>query len=124
MGLQVQIENSVFTTIIAAVTSGKCDIIVSAQNITAERLDQVNMIPYFRAGQAFVVAKGNPEGISKPLDLCGKSVAAEQGTTEVDYVLGTGDYKGAGRTSSAPTRPGRGGYAAVREGQRRSAGPV
>ena len=96
LGLQVQIENSVFTTIIAAVTSGKCDIIVSAQNITAERLDQVNMIPYFRAGQAFVVAKGNPEGISKPLDLCGKSVAAEQGTTEVDYVLGTGDYKGAG----------------------------
>jgi polar amino acid transport system substrate-binding protein len=96
LGLQVQIENSVFDTIIAALTSRKCDIIVSAQNLTAERLGQVNMIPYFKAGQAFVVAKGNPEGISAPLDLCGKSVAAEQGTTEVQYVLGEGDYKGAG----------------------------
>jgi polar amino acid transport system substrate-binding protein len=96
LGLTVQIENSVFDTIIAAVTSGKCDIIISAQNLTAERLQQVNMIPYFKAGQSFVVAKGNPKGISAPLDLCGKSVAAEQGTTEVDYVLGEGDYKGAG----------------------------
>ena len=96
LGLEMQVENSVFDTIIAAVTGGKCDIIVSAQNLTAERLQQVNMIPYFIAGQAFVVAKGNPEGISAPLDLCGKSVAAEQGTTEVQYVLGEGDYKGAG----------------------------
>jgi polar amino acid transport system substrate-binding protein len=96
LGLTVQIENSVFDTIIAAVTSGKCDIIISAQNLTAERLEQVNMIPYFKAGQSFVVAKGNPEGIKEPLDLCGQSVAAEQGTTEVDYVLGEGDYKGAG----------------------------
>jgi len=96
LGLTVQIENSVFDTIIAAVTSGKCDIIISAQNLTAERLQQVNMIPYFKAGQSFVVAKGNPEGIHKATDLCGKSVAAEQGTTEVDYVLGEGDYKGKG----------------------------
>jgi polar amino acid transport system substrate-binding protein len=96
LGLQIQIENSVFDTIIAAVTSGKCDIIISAQNLTAERLQQVNMIPYFKAGQAFVVAKRNPEGIHEPLDLCGKSVAAEQGTTEVDYVRGDGDYKGKG----------------------------
>lgn len=96
LGLEVQIENSVFDTIIAAVTSGKCDIIVSAQNITAERLEQVDMIPYFKAGQSFVVAKGNPKGISEAIDLCGQKVAAEQGTTEVDYVLGEGDYKGAG----------------------------
>src|SRR4029079_5176712 len=67
LGLQVQIENSVFDTIIAAVTSGKCDIIISAQNITADRLEQVNMIPYFKAGQAFVVAKGNPDGITEAL---------------------------------------------------------
>jgi polar amino acid transport system substrate-binding protein len=96
LGLEIQIENSVFDTIIAALTGGKCDIIVSAQNITGERLGQVDMIPYFQAGQAFVVAKGNPEGISEPLDLCGQSVAAEAGTTEVQYVEGTGDYAGGG----------------------------
>jgi polar amino acid transport system substrate-binding protein len=96
LGLEFQVENSVFDTIIAAVTSGKCDIIVSAQNLTTDRLTQVNMIPYFKAGQAFVVAKGNPEGISQPTDLCGKTVAVETGTTEADYVMGTGDYDGAG----------------------------
>jgi polar amino acid transport system substrate-binding protein len=107
LGLEVQIENSVFDTIIAAVTSGKCDIIISAQNITSERLEQVNMIPYFKAGQAFVVAKGNPDGISEPLDLCGKSVAAESGTTEVDYVRGTGDYKGTGGLNKQCTDAGK-----------------
>lgn len=96
LGLELQIENSVFDTIIAALTSGKCDLIISAQNLTKDRLGQVNMIPYFKAGQAFVVAKGNPDGITQPTDLCGKSVAAETGTTEVDYVMGTGDYEGAG----------------------------
>jgi polar amino acid transport system substrate-binding protein len=96
LGLSVQIENSVFDTIIAAVTGGKCDIIVSDQNITADRLKAVDMIPYFKAGQSFVVAKGNPKAIKATTDLCGKAVAAETGTTEVDYVNGTGDYKTSG----------------------------
>ena len=96
LGLTTQIENSVFDTIILALTGGKCEMIVSAQNITADRLDQVDMIPYFKAGQSFVVAKGNPKAIKEPLDLCGNAVAAESGTTESDYVKGTGDYKGAG----------------------------
>ncbi len=96
LGLESQIENSVFDTIIAAVTGGKCDIIISAQNITPDRLKQVDMIPYFKAGQSFVVAKGNPEAINTLDDLCGKAIGAETGTTEVDYLLGTGDYKGKG----------------------------
>ncbi len=96
LGLTLQVENSVFDTIIPALVSGKCDIIVSEQNITADRLKQVNMIPYYQAGQSFVVAKGNPAGIKTTDDLCGKSIAAETGTTEVDYLNGTGDYKGDG----------------------------
>jgi polar amino acid transport system substrate-binding protein len=96
LGLQPQIENAVFDTIIAAVTGGKCDIIISAQNITADRVKQVDMIPFFIAGQSFVVAKGNPQGVTTTDDLCGKAVGAETGTTEVDYLNGTGDYKGAG----------------------------
>ena len=96
LGLQFQVVNSVFDTIIAAVTSGKCDFIISAMNITTDRQVQVSMIPYFEAGQSFVVVKGNPEKISVPMDLCGKSVAAESGTTEVSYLNGTDDYDGKG----------------------------
>jgi polar amino acid transport system substrate-binding protein len=98
LGLKVQIVNSVFDTIIAAVTSGKCDIIISDQNITADRQKQVSMINYFKAGQSMVAVKGNPQNINVPTDLCGQSVAAESGTTEVDYLQGTGDYKGKGLT--------------------------
>jgi len=96
LGLTPVIQNSVFDTIIAALQGGKCDIIASAQNITADRIAQVNMIPYFQAGQSFVVAVGNPAGITSQDSLCGKKIAAETGTTEVDYLNGTGGYKGQG----------------------------
>ncbi len=92
LGLQAQFINSVFDTIVAAVKSGKCDIIISAQNITEERKKAVNMIPYFKAGQGMLAQKGNPQKIKTPLDLCGQSAAAESGTTEADYLQGTGDY--------------------------------
>jgi polar amino acid transport system substrate-binding protein len=96
LGLIPHIENTVFLTIIPALTGGKCDVIVSAQNINADRLTQVDMIPYFQAGQAFLVQKGNPAGINAPVDLCGKKVAAETGTTEVDNLTGAGDFKKTG----------------------------
>ena len=107
LGLKVQFVNSVFDTIIAAVTSGKCDIVISAQNITADRQKQVSMIPYFAAGQAFVADKGNPANINTPLDLCGQSVAAESGTTEADYLNGTGDYKTSGGLTQQCTKAGK-----------------
>jgi polar amino acid transport system substrate-binding protein len=104
LGLQVQVENAVFDTIIAAVTGGKCDIVVSAQNITPDRQKQVDMVAYFQAGQSFVVAKGNPKSINTTDDLCGKAIAAETGTTEVDYLNGTGDYKGKGLSAACEAK--------------------
>lgn len=104
LGLTPQIENSVFDTIIAAVNSGKCDIIISAQNITKDRVAAVDMIPYFQAGQSFVVAKGNPKGIKTEDDLCGKLIAAETGTTEIDYLKGTGDYEGNGLSAACESK--------------------
>ena len=100
LGLQVQYVNSVFDSIILAVTGGKCDIIISAMNITADRQKQISQIPYFQAGQSFVTLKGNPNKINSPMDLCGKSAAAESGTTEADYLQGTGDYAGKGLTQA------------------------
>ena len=107
LGLKVAIENTVFDTIIAALQGGKCDIIISDQNVTTERVKQVDMIPYFQAGQAFVVAKGNPAAINTTDDLCGKKIAAETGTTEVDYLEGTGDYAGGKGLTQACTAGGK-----------------
>jgi polar amino acid transport system substrate-binding protein len=99
LGLTAEIENSVFDTIIPALTGGKCDIIVSAQNINPERLSQVDMIPYFQAGQAFMVQAGNPANIQTAQDLCGKKIAVESGTTMLDYVGGTGAWSANGLPS-------------------------
>lgn len=107
LGLTFQVENSVFDTIIPALTGLKCDLIISDQNITADRLQAVDMIPHFEAGQSFVVAKGNPKAINTLDDLCGKPVGAETGTTEVQYLNGTGDYKGKG-ISAACVAKGKG----------------
>jgi polar amino acid transport system substrate-binding protein len=96
LGLTAEIVNSVFDTIIPALTGGKCDVIISAQNINAERLTQVDMIPYFQAGQAFLVQKGNPANIQTTTDLCGKTIAVESGTTMLDYLGGTGSYSSGG----------------------------
>ena len=96
LGLQAEVVNSVFDTIIPALTGGKCDIILSAQNINDDRLTQVDMIPYFQAGQAFLVQKGNPANIQTAQDLCGKKVAVEAGTTMLDYLSGTSAFKNGG----------------------------
>ncbi|MGD0708329.1 MAG: ABC transporter substrate-binding protein [Anaerolineaceae bacterium] len=100
LGLKSQYVNTVFDSIILAVTGGKCDIIISAMNVTADRQKQVSLIPYFQAGQSFVTLKGNPDNIKSTMDLCGKSAAAESGTTEADYLQGTGDYAGKGLTQA------------------------
>jgi polar amino acid transport system substrate-binding protein len=100
LGLKFGVENTVFTVIIGALLGNKCDIIISAQNINADRLKQVDMIPYFKAGQAVVVAKGNPKGIKTKDDLCGTTVAVQNGTTELDFLQGTSDYKGAGLSAA------------------------
>ncbi|HEX8939731.1 MAG TPA: ABC transporter substrate-binding protein [Candidatus Limnocylindrales bacterium] len=104
LGLTLAVNNTVFDTIIAALQGGKCDIIISAQNITSDRIKKVDMIPFFQAGQSFVVDKGNPKSIQSTDDLCGKTIAAETGTTEVDYLQGTGDYKGQGLTQACTAK--------------------
>lgn len=99
LGLTAQVDNAVFDTIITALTGGKCDIIASAQNITPERLGQVDMIPFFQAGQAFMVQAGNPANIQIAEDLCGKKIAVENGTTMLDYLSGQGAFETTGLPS-------------------------
>ena len=90
LGLTLSVQSTTFDTIIPALVGGSCDIIISAQTITADREAAVDMVPYFAAGQSFVVLAGNPSSINTIDDLCGKAVAAEKGTIEADHIAGTG----------------------------------
>jgi polar amino acid transport system substrate-binding protein len=99
LGLTPEIVNSVFDTIIPALTGGKCDVIISAMNINPDRIGQIDFIPYFQAGQAFMVQAGNPANIQTTQDLCGKKIAVENGTTMLDYLSGQGAFASTGLPS-------------------------
>jgi polar amino acid transport system substrate-binding protein len=82
LGLQMKVVNFKFDDIIPALNAGQFDIVISAMTITDERKKVVDFVPYFEAGQAVLVQKGNPKGIKTLDDLSGKTAAAQQGTTE------------------------------------------
>jgi polar amino acid transport system substrate-binding protein len=82
------VQNVQFNTIIAGITSSSkpgnqyYDMSISAFTITKARKAQVDMIPYFTAGESLLVPQGNPHNIKSKNDLCGLQVAVESGTVE------------------------------------------
>ena len=94
--LTPNIQNVQFNTIIAGITASTpgnqyYDMSISAFTITSDRQKQVDMIPYFKSGSSLLVPKGNPKNIQKLSDLCGMSVAVENGTIEHDEIAGSTD---------------------------------
>lgn len=110
MGLDPVIRAVNFSELTSNIQSHACDLSVSSQNITAERNNEMNLIPYTqsKAGFPVVVAKGNKPDIASLTDLCGQAVSAAAGSTSVDAVNGTGDFAGDGinfdcEQTNAPT---------------------
>jgi len=88
MGLNFAVVNTPFDGIIPALNSKKFDIMISAMTITDTRKTAVDFIPYFVAGESFVVAKNSTLNLTKLSDLCGHKVAAESATAELDEANG------------------------------------
>jgi polar amino acid transport system substrate-binding protein len=86
LGVKLVFENVDFTDLLPRVADGTLDVALSAMTDTPEREQSVDFVNYFTAGTSIVVQRGNPDGISDLKDLCGKSVAVEDGTTQVDLV--------------------------------------
>jgi len=86
LGLKTEWKNTTFNGIIAGIGAGRYDLSLSSFTDTKEREQQVNFVTYLTAGVSIVVAKGNPENITAAIDLCGKKVGAESGTTEEDML--------------------------------------
>jgi polar amino acid transport system substrate-binding protein len=97
LGLTVQFENAAFSGIIAGLAAGKYEGAMSSFTLNAERLQQVDMVSYFSAGSSLAVPKGNPDKLSLD-DLCGKNIAVQQGTVQVDDLTArSGKCKTAGK---------------------------
>ncbi len=86
MGLTTDWKTTPFDSIIPALASGSCDVIVSATTITAERSAKVLFSdPYFDADQSLLVVAAD-KGTYKSLDdLAGKTIGVQSGTTGSDY---------------------------------------
>jgi polar amino acid transport system substrate-binding protein len=84
LGLKPNFQNSVFDTIVAAVKSGKCDLIWADQYVTPERVEQLDMVAYWKAAEVVVVPEGNPKNIGNKDQLCGFKVAGQKGGADVD----------------------------------------
>lgn len=89
LGVQLKFENVDFTTILSRVKAGTLDLGISAMTDTTEREATADFVNYFSAGTSIVVQRGNPTGITDVKDLCGKVVAVEDGTTQVDLMKRT-----------------------------------
>jgi polar amino acid transport system substrate-binding protein len=84
MGLKVKVVNATFATIIPGLSSGKYDLGMSSFTDTKERQKVVDFVTYFSAGTSFYVKANGGPTINSLADLCGHSVTAETGTTQVD----------------------------------------
>jgi len=83
LGLKTQWQNAKFDSIIPAVQSGKYDIGVSSFTINAQREAQATMVSYFSAGTQWAQKSG---GSVDPNNACGKNVAVQTGTVQVDDI--------------------------------------
>jgi polar amino acid transport system substrate-binding protein len=83
LGSTAQIKTTGFTVIIGALTSKKCNAIISSMTVTPERAKVVHFTPYVNVGAFLMVKKGNPENISTLASLSGKSAAVQSSTTEL-----------------------------------------
>lgn len=103
MGVEITIEKGDFNGIIAGIEAKRYDASWAAFSITEERKAKVNMVSFMQGGTSVLVRKGNPLGINSELDLCGKTVAAQTGTTQALDVLPDFDKKCVAAGKDKPT---------------------
>ena len=84
MGLKVQLVNANFEAIIPGLASGRYDLGASSFTDTKEREKTVDFVDYFKAGISFYAKSTSNPGVEGVADLCGKTVAVEKGTVELE----------------------------------------
>lgn len=83
-GVKAEVQNTPFDAIIPALTGKKADVIMSSMTASDERKKQVDFVEYFEAGSGILVKEGNPAKIKSVADLCGKKVAIQVGTVQIE----------------------------------------
>ena len=87
LGVEVEIQDMPFDSLIASVQEGKIDAVIAAMQATAERDEQVDFtIPYRMTKDAFAAVPGSGMVLETPEDAAGKSIGAQTGTVQEGWI--------------------------------------
>jgi polar amino acid transport system substrate-binding protein len=86
LGVKVRFANTDFSQLLPRLAAGRSDAVMSALTDTPERERDADFVNYFSAGTSIVVKRGNSQGISDLVGLCGRTVAVEKDTVQVDLL--------------------------------------
>lgn len=89
LGVELEIKQMDFDSVLPGVQSGKFDVGVSGISVTPEReKNTLFTVPYCLAAQAIVVTSDSP--ITGKADLAGKKVSVQTGTTAEEFCMKNG----------------------------------
>jgi polar amino acid transport system substrate-binding protein len=83
LGLTTEWQSAKFDAIIPGVSSGKYTVGVSSFTVNADRMKEATMVSYFSAGTQWAAKAG---ATINPDDACGKKVAVQVGTVQLDDI--------------------------------------
>lgn len=77
---KVNFIDSRFSNLITGLEAKKFDLVMSALYITKERLEKVDMVPYYMTTEALVALKDASYQPKTRDDLCGKTISSQKGS--------------------------------------------
>ncbi|MFD6365204.1 transporter substrate-binding domain-containing protein, partial [Streptomyces roseolus] len=86
LGVTFAFSPQKFDGIVPAIQAGKFDVAMSAITDNKERQKVVDFVDYSRSGSGVLVADGNPSKVTTLDDLCGRKVAVQAATNQLDLL--------------------------------------
>jgi polar amino acid transport system substrate-binding protein len=86
LGVRDSFDQTPFDSIIPALLAGKENAVLAGMWDTKQRETSLDFVDYATDGYGLLVRSGNPQHISSPLDLAGKTVAVQSGTTQASLL--------------------------------------
>ena len=83
IGVPFEFSVGGWSGLMPALVSGQTDVMWDGLYYTPERAKSVDYVLYSSAGEAVVVAKGNPKSVHAISDLCGLKAVSQIGSTEI-----------------------------------------
>ena len=84
LGFRTTYSKLDFAGLVPALQSGRVDLVAAGMYSSEERVKQVDFVNYMKAGEASIVAAGNPKNIKSLADICGHGRAGGRHRRERD----------------------------------------